>query len=93
MYVLTVWWSTPGDDGYDIVGLFTDLHAAQDRMRRSANEIKEEYPDDLWEDSYSKSDDMCIHIGFGPKEPFLCSTMYNWDIYDVPINDTHSSDG
>ena len=87
MYILTNWWSTPDNDGYEIVGLFYHLENAQDLMKEEASKIRAEYPVTKWEDDFCWQDDMSIHMGFDPKEPFAQATIYSWDITKMEADD------
>lgn len=81
VYVLHHYFDTPDVEGNEIIGVYRNIEGARKEMELCAARLKAEFPDDVWEDDMTWTDNNEIHLGFDSKlgGSFL-ATIYCWEI-------------
>lgn len=78
-YILTNNWTTPDNDGVEVLGVYSDFGKASEIMQAESEKIRAEYEPDFWDD------DLCCdeldylslgHFGRGCE----LDTIYHWNI-------------
>ena len=80
IFVLTSWWDTPDVEGYDVIGVYKSHDEAVEKMKENVADIKEQFPDDFWDDDMTWEDDDSIHLGHMSTDIYCPATIYSWDI-------------
>lgn len=79
LYILTNNWTTPHDDGAEVLGVYSDFEKAREIMQAEAEKIRAEYEPDFWDDDFSCDEPDYLSLGHFGRGCEL-DTIYNWNI-------------
>ena len=87
VYVITKTWTTPDDDGHELVAAYSVWDEAVDMLREFAHENKRRLTKiygDVWVSDYSQDDETYISFGFYGHacEP---DTIYTWELIPMEV--------
>lgn len=92
VYVLQHVWNTPNNDGFEVLGVYSEDHINQARadMLESINAIKQEFIDTYgedwkWDEDVSCEDGGYVHLSYDPKQIFTEATVYSWEILSMEV--------
>ncbi len=80
VYVLTTHWDTPDNEGAEVIGVYADPERAIADMRKGAEAVKADYPQDYWDGDMTWEDDCEIYLGRSSCRAFELATHYAWNI-------------
>ncbi len=79
LYILTNKWTTPSDDGAEVLGVYSDFEKASEIMKTESEKIRAEYEPDFWDDDLYIDEPDCLSIGHFGRGCEL-ATIYLWNI-------------
>ncbi len=87
-YAVLHWWDTPDVEGNEILDgvAFKDFEDARALMKSSAETLKKEFDETVWDSDLTWETDDQIHMGFDPCQAFAPATLYAWDIIRIRIS-------
>lgn len=85
LYILTNNWTTPHDDGVEVLGVYSDFEKAREIMQAEAEKIRAEYDEDFWDDDMSCEEPNEIRLGHCARDYLELDTVYSWEISEQDI--------